>query len=313
MNRWLWAVSGAACLAMNIAPARAEDAADKVPPPGSAAVQMVVTVEARHSKGGAGSSVPVLSREDFMVREGRDNLKVVDAVPLQGSNADLELFILIDDASQLSLGSQLNDLRRFINTQPASAAIGIGYMRNGTVDTAQTPTRDHDRAAKALRLPAGLGSSPYLSLSELIKHWPAGSARREVLMVTSGADPLGGEGIENPYLDVAVADAQRAGVIVYAIYTPGSGHSAHSYWRMNWGRDYLAKLADETGGEAYNLFVGAPVSITPFLAEVTGQLNHQYRITFQANAEGKPALKSVKVTTEVPNAEIVAPNKVYVP
>jgi hypothetical protein len=277
-------------------------------PSGSTPVQMVVTVEARH-----GHEVPVLGREDFLIREGGEKLQVTDAVRLQGDNGDLELFILLDDASQLNLGSQLGDVRRFIDAQSERTAIGIGYMRNGTVDIRQGLTRDHGRAAKALRLPIGTGSSPYLSLSELVKHWAPAAARREVLMLTSGADPLGGEGVENPYLDVAIADAQRAGIIVYAIYTAGEGHSAHSYWRMNWGRDYLAKLADETGGEAYVVIPGAPPSIAPYLAEVAGQLNHQYRVAFPAGGEGKPALKSIKLTTEVPNAEIVAASKVYVP
>ncbi|MGA2712622.1 MAG: hypothetical protein ABSG41_05905 [Bryobacteraceae bacterium] len=304
MNRLRLALFTSACLAVTIAPARAVDKA----PAGTTPVQMVVTVEARH-----GHDVPVLSREDFMVRLEREKTQVTDAVPLLGGNADLELFILVDEASPLTLGSQLADVRRFINSQAPNTAIGIGYMRNGMVDTAQALTRDHVRAAKALRLPMGAGSSPYLSLSELIKYWPASYARREVLMLTSGADPLGGEGVENPYLDVAIADAQRAGIIVYAIYTGGMGHSAHSYWRMNWGRDYLAKLAEETGGEAYVMIPGTLVSIAPYLAEVTRQLNHQYRITFPANADGKPGLRSVKPTTEVPNAEIVAASKVYVP
>jgi len=304
MNRLVLALFTSACLAISIAPARAVDKA----PAGTIPVQMVVTVEARH-----GHNVPTLGREDFVVRLDREKTQVTDAVPLQGGNADLELFILIDESSDPTLGSQLADLRRFINTQSVTTAIGIGYMRNGMVDTAQGLTRDHGRAAKALRLPMGAGSSPYLSLSELIKYWPASYARREVLTLTSGADPLGGEGVENPYLDVAIADAQRAGIIVYAIYMGGTGHSAHSYWRMNWGRDYLAKLAEETGGEAYVLVPGTLVSIAPYLAEVTSQLNHQYRITFPANDEGKPGLRSVKPITEVPNAEIVAASKVYVP
>jgi hypothetical protein len=147
----------------------------------------------------------------------------------------------------------------------------------------------------------------------LIKRWPQSTARHEVLMVTSGADPLGGDGAMNPYLDAAIADAQRAGIVVSAIYTPAVGHSGHSYWRMSWGQNYLAELADNTGGESYMLGFGAPVSIAPYLADITERLTHQYRITLLARADRKPEFKSVKVTTEVPNAEIVAANKVYVP
>src|SRR5579862_6052239 len=76
-----------------------------------APVHMIVTAEARH-----GTDVPVISREDAMVFEGRDRDKVTDFLPLQGDHASLELFILIDDASNTSLGSQLEDIRQFINS-----------------------------------------------------------------------------------------------------------------------------------------------------------------------------------------------------
>lgn len=289
-------------LAMSVVLVFAED---KAPAP-TVPVQITVTVEARH-----GTNVPALNPEDFVVYQGKERLRLVDAVP--ANHGDLELFLLLDDSSSWTLGSELADLRRFINTQTGSTAIGIGYMSHGTVETVQSLTTDHGRAAKALRLPFGVSSSPYLSLSELIKRWPDTAARREVVMVTSGADPLGGTGVMNPYLDAAIEDAQRAGIIVYAIYTPGTGHSAHSYWRMNWGQNYLAELADETGGEAYMLGFGNPVSVAPYLEDITARFTHQYRISFLANTEGKPGFKSVKFTTEVPNAEIVAASKIHIP
>jgi len=282
-------------------------AVDKTPAP-PVPVQMVVTVEARH-----GGNVPALNREDFMASQGKEKLEVTDAVPLVGKNAGLELFVLIYDASNFTLGPQLADLRRFMNTQPVSTAIGIGYMQYGTVHTVAELTKDHSSAAKALRIPTGASSSPYLSLSDLIKRWPESAARREVVLVTSGADPLGGDGIMNPYLDAAIADAQRAGIIVSAIYTPATGHSGHSFWRMNWGQNYLAELTEDTGGESYMLGFGPPVSIAPYLADITERLTHQYRITLLAMGNGKPELVSVKLTTEVPNAEIVAASKVYIP
>ena len=98
-------------------------------------------------------------------------------------------------------------------------------------------------------------------------------------MVTSGVDPLGG-GISNPYLDAAIEHAQRAGIVVYAIYTPGAGHSGHSYWRMNWGQNHLAQIAEETGGEAYMLGFGPPVSIDQYLADIAQHLAHQYVVSF---------------------------------
>lgn len=275
----------------------------------AAQVQMVVTVEARR-----GADVPSLTQDDFAPFQGKDKLPMTGAVPLQGADADLQLFILIDDAASWTLGSQLADLRRFINAQPVTTAIAIGYMREGTVQTAAKMTTDHSLAAKAVRLPSGISSSPWLSLSELIKYWPESPGRREVLMVTSGTDPLGDMGpVDNPYLDSAIADAQRAGIIVYGIYVPAEGHTGHSFWRLSWAQSHLGQMADETGGEAYMMGFGQPVSIAPYLADLTGRLSHQYRIAFLAKTEGKPGLTAIRLTTEVPNAEIVSANRVYVP
>jgi hypothetical protein len=184
---------------------------------------MVVTVEAHDGK-----DIPALNREDVMVFEGQDRAQVSEWIALQGDHARLELHALLDDAVSSSVG-----IHRFIEQHPAAAAIGISYLRNGTVEIRQTPTLDHAKAAATLRIPLssmGTMASPYLSLSDLIKRWPAGTKRREVLMITSGDDPLGGIGPSSPYADSAIDDAQRAGVVVYAIYTPGIGHAGHSYW-----------------------------------------------------------------------------------
>jgi hypothetical protein len=272
---------------------------------------MVVTVEPRH-----GSNVPVINREDVMVYQGHDRAKVTDWLPLQGEHAGLQLFILIDDAANTSLGSQLEDIRQFINAQPATAAIGVAYMRNGTADILQNLTDDHALAAKALRLPLGdpgAAGSPYFSLVDLIKRWPESQVRREILMVSDGIDRFGGSGPSNPYVDSAIEDAQRAGIIIYSIYTPGTGHLGHSFWRMNWGQNYLSQISDETGGESYYLGFGAPVSLAPYLDDLTHRLTRQYLLTFLAKPEKKAGFQQVKLRTEVPNAELVAADRVYVP
>ena len=273
-------------------------------------VHMVVTVEATHGK-----EIPQLQREDVIVLQGKDRLRLTEWTTLQGEQAGLELFVLVDDASADSLGVQLADVREFINAQPASTSIGIGYMRDDVTAIVQNLTTDHTLAAKSLRLPLGrisVGASPYLALSNLIKKWPRSAVRREVLMISSGVDLLGEFGPTNPYLDAAIEQAQRAGMIVYAIYAPSAGHSGHSFWRMNWGQNFLGELAEETGGEAYMLGFGPPVSLAPYLREVAESLNHQYSATFVAKPPAKPGWVSVRYTTEVPNAEIVAPRKVWV-
>jgi len=279
-------------------------AQDKAP------VSMTVSVEATHGK-----DVPELKRDDVMVFQGKQRLDVTEWTALKGEHAALELFVLIDDASAMSLGTQLTDLREFITAQPTSTLIGVGFMHNGIADVKQDLTSDHAKAARALRLPLGriaAGTSPYLALSDLIKKWPTCCVRRELLFISSGADPLGGFGPTNPYLDTAIEQAQRAGVMVYAIYTPGVGHTGHSFWRENWGQNHLAQLAEETGGESYMLGFGAPVSFAPYLRDIAERFTHQYSVTFLIKAPAKAGLASVRFATEVPNAEIVAAPRVYV-
>jgi hypothetical protein len=49
------------------------------------------------------------------------------------------------------------------------------------------------------------------------------------------------------------------------------------------------------------------------LDQFADRLNHQYKLTFLANADKKPTRQHVRLETEVPNAELVTADKVYVP
>ena len=275
-------------------------------------VHMVVTVEPHH-----GSGVPVVNREDVMVYEGKERDAVTEWVPAQGERAGLEFFVLLDDGSDASIGPLLEDIRQFISGQPDSTKVGIAYMQNGAAKIAQDLTSDHAQAAKALRLPMGIrgaNGSPYFSVSDLIKRWPESSARREVLVISDGVDPYYGSGdIQDPYLQEAIANAQRSGIVLSAIYTPGVGHAGHSHWQTYWGQLYLAQFADETGGESYSIgFNGTPVSFAPYLDDLAHHLSHQYFLTFLAHPPKKAGLQPVKLRTEVPNVDLVSADKVWV-
>lgn len=281
-------------------------------PAGGVPAHIVVTVEPKH-----GANVPTINREDVKVSEGREHDTVTDWIPLQGDRAGLQLFVLIDDSLSSSLGSQLEDIRAFINNQPPTTKIGVAYMQEGTAKVIQELTNDHALAAKALRLPMGNGggeASPYFSLTDLVKRWPEGQERREVLMVTDGVDRYYGIGDpQDPYLMAAIDDAIRAGILVSAIYSPGVGHFGHSYWQSYWGQIYLSQLADETGGEAYYIgFSGAPVSFSPYLEDLSRRLQHQYLLGFQAKPQKKSGFQKVRITTEIQNVDLVSAGRVYV-
>src|SRR5205807_3213435 len=142
----------------------------------------------------------VLHAEDVIVEQGKARDKVTDLTSLRG--APQQLFMLVDDALDSSVGNQLQDVRKFISTLPPTTAVGIAYMRNSSAQVLQNPTTDHALAVKAVRLTfgnVGAGSSPYLAISDLVKRWPDTGVRREVIMISDGIDRFYGGGLSNPY------------------------------------------------------------------------------------------------------------------
>ena len=293
----------------------------------SVQVHMVVTVEPLRD---GDNTVAALAKEDVKVQQRKDLFKVTQWIPSRGEQAGLQLFILIDDTSDTSLGSQLGDLRAFVSAQPATTWIGVGYMRNTTVNIVQNFTTDHAAAGKALRLPlGGLGASdsPYLSLISLLKGWPENKLRREVLMVTDGIDRLrstspgaglrGGGLSSMPYIspdvDSASTAAQRYGVIVHSIYTRGIGHAGRNYFVATNGQNGLAKLADETGGESFFMGLQNAISFKPYLDRLQMILDNQYYLVFLAKPGKKAGLQRIKISTEAPKVEIVSADNVWVP
>jgi hypothetical protein len=277
-------------------------------------VQIIVSVEPRH-----GNEVPAITQDEVIVHQGHDLRPVTGWVQATGTHAGLALAILIDDAAGVSLGPQLQDIQAFIQEQAPTTTVAVGYMQNGTVFMTQDFTQDHMAAAKSVRLAQGYwgaDASPYVSLSEFIKRWPASPAttRREVLMITSGIDELYMGVYPDPYVDASVQDSQCAGVVVYSIYTPSAGHWGHSYWRTYWGQNFLSQLSEETGGESY-YFLGpqAPVSFAPYLDKLNHQLPNQFLLTFLAEPQKKAAREPVKITSEIHSVDFVHADKVCVP
>jgi hypothetical protein len=288
--------------------------------PGTVQVHLVITDQALND----GDDAPVLQANDIQVRQGRDVLKVGQLIPARGDDAALQLFVLVDETCDHSIGNNLNDLRDFINAQPQSTMVGVAYMSNATFQIAQNLTADHAAAARAVRLPRGNLSamdSPYLSLISLVNSWPQQKVRRQVLMVTDGIDRLRGERPSSSRsrrlapaprtmatisldADRASNASQRFGVIVHSIYSPGVGRL---------GRAGVARIADETGGEYFALGTQSPVSFKPFLDRLQRIFNNQYFLVFQAIPRRREGLQRVNISTKVANADIASANNVWVP
>lgn len=299
--------------ALGLLPAQAEDSSST----STTAVQMAVTLRVQ----GKNKRMPEVRREDIIVRQGKERLQVTGWRAVGADRSPLDLFILIDDAARPTVGSQFGDLREFIDSLPEKTAVGLGYMRNGTVQVAQDLTLDHQLAAGALRLPLGspgVFGSPYLSAVDLMKRWPETGNRREIVMITDGIDRLHGwpyrHGLGPVSPDVSSASnlAQRTGTIIHGIYTRGAGWRGGNFWQVANGQNAMAKLADETGGAAFFLGIREPVSFQPYLTSLQKNFENRYLLEFNAVAGSKSALQNVKLTTEVAGVELDSADSVWV-
>lgn len=268
---------------------------------------LIVTAEGRH-----GSVPPELQKDDISVEVNKHPARLEQWIPLRGDQANLELYIVIDDSEDSDLGLQFGSLKDFINEQPVTTRIGLAYLRNGSANIAAPLTEDRAQIAKALRIPLGepgISASPYMGISDLAKKWSPSAARHEVLLFTSGIDPWSPPDPENPYLQKAIADSQREGILVHSIYYAEAGHLGHSYWRVNWGQNYLSELGDETGGEAYWQGAGSPVSFVPYLKDLAERLQNQY-LLYVAVTEAKGDLEPVRVSTAKLGVSLMAASKI---
>lgn len=297
----------AAALFVSTLPSPAQDTAGTVP------VKLTVTADVAEGK-----RTPEIKQDDVFVKVGKERLKVTDWTAAKGDRAGLELFILIDDASSSSLGTHLSEICEFIDAQPSTTAVGVGYMRNGTVQIIQDLTTDHAKASKAVRLPlgyAGAYGSPYLSVVDLMKRWPESVNRREVILITDGIDRArrSRNALLNPDVDTAISVAQRTGIMVHSIYAPGVGRMHRNYWEAINGQNGMAKLSEATGGESFFLELQNPVSFQPYFKSLQRILDNQYLLTFNAKPGNKAGLQYINVNTEVAGVEFGAADAVWVP
>ena len=188
-------------------------------------------------------------------RQGFEHHRL-DAVARPASK--VEMVVLIDDGARASLGTQMNDIAKFIQGLPPDAKVAVAYMENGRAAFAGPLTTDHAAVMRELHLPMagmpGVSASPYFCLSDLAKNWPSkdAHARREVVMVTDGVDYYEMRyDPEDPYVQAAINDAVRARLIVYSIYWRNQGRFDRTGYAAYDGQNLLAQLTQATGGNSY--------------------------------------------------------------
>jgi len=260
------------------------------------------------------ADVSNIGRDDVQLFQGKERKQIGD----WRKGDSLFLAILIDDSLDTSFGGQLDYLKEFIMSQPPGTSILVGYISNNGTRVMQDFTSDRDLAAKALRLPIGigaLGSSPYLGAIDLLKRWPKTGPRRSIVLVTSGLDSFRGSGVGAfyPDLDSVISRAERQNTNIWSVYFPSSSHRGRCFYAGTYAQNNLEKLSQDTGAESYYLGTGTPVSVKPYLEEITGHLNNQYLLTFGGTGGAKGKYVSVKVKTELKEVEFFTPASVFVP
>jgi hypothetical protein len=273
-------------------------------------VNILVTLEPKRGK-----TMDSITPQDIRVQQDHSVCPVSGLTPM--GQAPMQLALLIDNSARFTFDTEINTLKQFVNSLPPYVEVAVGYMANGMTEYTQNFTADHAAAANSIRLSMGAGGadvSPYDSLTDAVKKWPKpGAPRKEIIMISSGIEGLGGGYMpDNPYVNAGIQSAQKAGVVVYSIYDPSVGHMGHGLWRNTWGQNFLSQLSDETGGEAYMVGFGSPVSFEPFLNSIRDSMQNQYQLTFEVRPQKKSGLVPIRVTIPEKNASIAAPDKVFV-
>ena len=259
------------------------------------------------------TSPPLVTKDDVQLYLNKERTQIADWK--HGGN--LYLAVLIDDSLDASIANQWNDLKAFLTSQPDTTYVSVSYARNGTAMLVQDFTNDHELAAKALRIPLGGGgafSSPYLTLLDLMKRWPASADRRSILLISSGIDYFrGGFDFRSPDLDSTIGRAQKQNINVWTIYAPDAGHRGRGFFIANRAQSNLSQLSDETGAESFYLGTAAPVTLKPYFDELSTHLSNQYLLAFKASGGAKGRFERVRVATELPYVEFLVASQAFLP
>ena len=230
-----------------------------------------------------------------------------------GVRSPLSLALLVQDDLTSSVAVDVKNLSHFVRRLPPGSRVLVGYLRGGALQVRQRFTTDLERAARSVRPPVGSSSvapaSLYQQTIEALRRFesqPAG--RRAVLLVSSGLDLSRGLDSsspgQQPDLQRAIAEAQRRGVAVFALYAPSAGGG--SALSLN-GQGALQRLAGETGGRAYFQGLGAPVSFDPFLRDIGAMLPRLFALTYLSTHADRGGFHEIKIVADLKDGEIMHP------
>jgi hypothetical protein len=277
----------------------------------------IVTVLPNH---GGEQRLNVSQQDIKQIKVAGKDAQVTGFTPLAGPNNPVELVFLIDSGSRTSLGTQMSEITSFVQEAPQNTKMAIAYMQNGRAVFGSQLSSDPAQVLQALHMPAGTpdaSASPYFCLSDLAKHWPSNdrSARRIAVLISDGIDYYNLRyDPEDPYVQAAINDSVRNGVVVYFLFWADAGRISRSGWEQNAGQNLMLEVTQATGGYSFWTGLGNPVSFKPYLEDLRYRLANQWGLSFAAPLSGKGGaqIERLDFKMSAPAAKVNAPQKVLV-
>jgi len=236
-------------------------------------------------------------------------------ISIKGVSSPVTLALLIQEDLVPSVGNEIKALADFVRKLPKGSRVMVGYLRTGSLQVKQKFTNDLERAAQALRPPAGFASvgpyNPYVEVIEALKRFesqPLG--RRAILLVSDGLDISRGVDSSSPTQSVdlqrAINESQRRSVAIYGFYAPTQIAASNPSLVGN-AQSSLLRLSNETGGHAFFQGTGAPVSFEPFIRELDISLQKQAALTFLSTHLDK-GFHRIEIKSSTPGVQVAYPS-----
>ena len=269
----------------------------------------VVTIFAKHTE-----VAPTVTRQDVGVKVNGKDSTVTGWAQFKSADDRLELVLLIDGNAR-NMGRQFDEIAHFIQSLGPAAKVAFGTMQNGNAVLDGPLSADHKQVVSELHLPIGASTGPYFSLSDLAKRWPSNDprARREVVLFSDGVDPSNRRfDADDPYVEAAIEDSARAGLVVYTIYWRSGFAGGSNSLVLNGGQSLMNEVADATGGFSYQMGTDNPVTFQPFFDDLLRRFANQYALEFSARPDRKPAVETLKLKVEGLGLQVTSPRQVFV-
>lgn len=260
-----------------------------------------------------GQTEEYVQADRLLVKESDEEQTILSIRSITAS--PLSLAVLIQDDLNSDFNLQLKDLQRFIRGLPSGTRVMVAYIRGGSLQIQQRFTVDLEKAAASIRILAGTSAAstngPYEGLRDATKYFDAlPTGRRAILLVSDGIDATQGLSplSASPSIEMerSIQQAQRRSVAVYSIFSPGLLASTSDPRNVTLGQGWLERLSDETGGRAFMHGNTSPISIMPFIKDLSLLLSRQFVLTYLSTHMKKGYYK-VEVSSTNPEVKIEHP------